>query len=293
MRFGLTTPVVTLVPRTHAAWEVAAGPEELKQIAAAADRLGYDYLSCSEHVGIPTAVAAVRGGRYYEPASTLGFIAAVTRRIRLLTHVIVLPYHHPLAVAKRYGTLDRLSGGRVILGLGVGSLEAEFDLLGVDFAGRGARYDDALRAVRAALGHRLPSYSGTHYQFDDFIIDPCAVQPQLPIWIGGHSPRSLRRALELGDGWDPFGLGIEPLGALLARAREWSQWTDRRQPLEIVLSPEQPLSLDDLDQVRETIAAYARIGATAMNLRFRHRSLAHLLELLEQFATAVMPELAS
>ena len=293
MRFGLTTPVVTLVPRTHAAWEAEAGPEELRQIAEAADRLGYEYLSCSEHVGIPTAVAAVRGGRYYEPAATLGFIAAITRRIRLLTHVIVLPYHHPLAVAKRYGTLDRLSGGRVILGVGVGSLQAEFALLGVDFAGRGARYDDALRALRAALGQRQPSYRGTHYQFDDFLIDPCAVQPHLPIWIGGRSARSLRRALALADGWDPFGLDVAQLGALLARAREWPQWADRRQPFEIVLSPEQPVALDDLDQVRETIAAYARIGATKMNLRFRHRSVTHLLELLEQFAESVMAEVAS
>src|SRR5262249_34851800 len=112
MRFGLTTPVVTMVPRAHADWEEDAGAEEIRRIAETADRCGYDYVSCSEHVGIPIDVARVRGGRYYEPASTLGFIAAVTRRIRLLTHVIVLPYHHPLAVAKRYGTLDRLSRGR-------------------------------------------------------------------------------------------------------------------------------------------------------------------------------------
>src|SRR5262249_4345384 len=126
MRFGLTTPVVTLVPRSHATWEEDAGPDELRVIAEAADRLGYSYLSCSEHVALPAPVAEVRGGRYSEPAATLGFIAAVTRQIRLLTHVIVLPYHHPLEVAKRYGTLDRLSGGRVILGVGVGSLKPEF-----------------------------------------------------------------------------------------------------------------------------------------------------------------------
>src|SRR5262245_65975178 len=163
MRFGLTTPMVTLVPRTHAAWEEDAGPDELRRIAEAADRLGYSHLSCSEHVGIPGPVAEVRGGRYYEPAATLGFVAAVTRHIRLLTHVIVLPYHHPLEVAKRYGTLDALSGGRVILGVGVGSLQEEFELLGVDFAGRGPRFEDALSALRAALGQREPRYQGTHY----------------------------------------------------------------------------------------------------------------------------------
>src|SRR5215468_4438435 len=283
MRFGLTTPVVTLVPRSHAQWETDGGPEELRRIAQAADRLGYDYLSCSEHVGIPSDVARVRGGRYYEPAATLGFTAAITQRIRLLTHVIVLPYHHPLAVAKRYGTLDALSGGRVILGVGVGSLKSEFDLLEVDFEGRGARYEDALRALRGALGRRQPEYRGPHYQFSDFIIDPCAVQAHMPIWIGGRSARSLRRALELADGWDPFGLGLAQLGELLGRARDSERW---REGFEVVLSPEEPLAPE---QAHETIAAYARVGATAMNLRFRHRSLEHYLELLEQFAREVMP----
>lgn len=287
MRFGLTTPVVTLLPRAHAPWEADGGPGELRRIAQAADGLGYDYLSCSEHVGIPSDVAPVRGGRYYEPAATLGFIAAITQRIRLLTHVIVLPYHHPLAVAKRYGTLDVLSGGRVILGVGVGSLQPEFDLLGVDFGNRGARYEDALRALRAALGSQQPEYHGPHYDFSDFIIEPCAVQARMPIWIGGRSARSLRRALELADGWDPFGLGLAQLRELLARARDSARWRDS---FEVVLSPHEPLVLE---QAHETVAAYAGIGATAMNLRFQHRSLEHYLELLEQFARDVMPEFKS
>ena len=287
MRFGLTTPVVTLVPRSHAAWETEAGPDELRRIATAADRLGYDYLSCSEHVAIPVDVAAVRGGRYYEPAATLGFVAAITERIRLLTHVIVLPYHHPLEVAKRYGTLDRLSGGRVILGVGVGSLQPEFELLDVDFAGRGRRYEDALRALRAALGTREPSYCGSHYEFSNVIVDPCAVQARLPIWIGGRSARSLRRALELGDGWDPFGLGLPQLRELLTRARDSREWP---KGFEVVLTAEQAL---EIDRAHETIAAYATIGATAMNLRFRHRSLEHYLELLDEFAKTVMPSFKS
>ncbi|MBX3025436.1 LLM class F420-dependent oxidoreductase [bacterium] len=289
MRFGLTTPVVTMVPRTHAAWERDAGVAEIRQVAITADRLGYSHLSCSEHVGIPVDVADQhRGGRYYDPATTLGYLAACTSRIRLLTHVLVLPYHHPLAVAKTYGTLDRLSGGRVILGVGVGSLREEFALLGVDFAGRGARYEDALRALRAALGGSEPRYQGTHYRFAGFRIDPCAVQERLPIWIGGRSPRSLRRALAFGDGWDPFGLDLAQLRAMLDRARQTPQW---RADLEIVLSPERPLALDtaaDVEAARATVAAYAGAGATALNLRFVHHSLAHYLECLERFAAEVM-----
>jgi alkanesulfonate monooxygenase SsuD/methylene tetrahydromethanopterin reductase-like flavin-dependent oxidoreductase (luciferase family) len=271
MRFGLVTPVVTLVPGTHAPWEVAAGPAELRRIATAADRLGYAHLTCSEHVGIPLAAAAVRGGRYYDPAATLGFVAACTERIRLLT---------------------QLSGGRVTLGVGVGSLAEEFALLDADFAGRGARFEDALRALRAALGQSAPAYAGTHYRFDGFLIDPCAAQARLPIWLGGRSPRSLRRALALGDGWDPFHLDRAQLADLLARARQWPQWRD---DFEIVLSAEGVLALDtpaEVEQARDTMRAYAALGATAMNLRFAHRSLQHYLELLERFSREVAPHLA-
>jgi len=290
MRFGLTTPVVTLVPRSHAAWEADAGPAELRAIVQAADRFGYHHVSCSEHVGIPSEVAKVRGGRYYDPAATLGFFAAISERIRLLTHVVVLPYHHPLALAKRYGTLDVLSGGRVILGVGVGSLREEFELLGVDFDARGARYVDALQALRAGLSGRTPSYAGTHYRFSDFLIDPGAAQTRVPIWLGGRSPRSLRRALRYGDGWDPFHLTVAQLRELLDRARDWPEWQQRAQPFDVALSPDAPLALETEADVESAIAVvrlYEEIGATILNLRFRHRSLAHYLELLERFAREV------
>src|SRR5512143_1600498 len=135
MRFGLATPVVTCHPDHAAPWEAEAGPADIARIAVAADSLGYHHLTCSDHVAIPAAVAPVRGARYYDPLATFGFLAAQTERIRFLTHVLVLGYHHPLEIAKRYGTLDRLSGGRVILGVGIGTLEEEFRLLGARFEG--------------------------------------------------------------------------------------------------------------------------------------------------------------
>ena len=292
VRFGLTTPVVTLAPRTHSRWEVEGGPAELRQIAQAADRLGYHHLTCSEHTGIPASAIAVRGARYYDPAATLGWMAALTRTIRLVTHVLVLPYHHPLTLAKRYGTLDRLSGGRVILGVGVGSLREEFELLGVDFDARGPRFEDALRALRSALGSERPSYRGTHHTFTDFVIDPCAVQQPPPIWIGGRSARSLRRAVLYGDGWDPFGLDLRQLDAMIARARETEAWAARRRPFDLVLSLERLFDIAhpaQRDQLRALIEEYRRIGATIMSLRFRHDSLAHYLEQLEIFAAEVAP----
>src|SRR5262249_14334147 len=143
MRFGLVTPVVTRHPAHDPPWAEDAGPAEIAAIAVAADRLGFHHVTCSEHVAIPSDVVAVRGGRYSHPLETFGFLAAQTTRVRFLTHVLVLGYHHPLAIAKRYGTLDRLSNGRLILGVGVGTLAEEFALLDAPFADRGARYEDA------------------------------------------------------------------------------------------------------------------------------------------------------
>jgi probable F420-dependent oxidoreductase len=298
MRFGLTTPIVTLAAGSHADWEITAGPAEIARIAVAADRLGYHHLTCSEHVAIPGDVVPVRGGRYYDPLATLAWISAATERLRLVTHVIVLPYHHPLEVAKRYGTLDVLSGGRLVLGVGVGSLEREFQLLGADFAGRGPRYEDALRALRAALGRREPAYEGSHFRFSGLVIDPCARQEHVPIWLGGKTARSLRRALELADGWDPFYLTADQLGALLAKGRTWDVWAARLarpEPFDLVFSPDQMFDIGGREG-REAMAAhlgrYRAIGATVLNLRFRSSSCDHFLEQLEIFAGEIAPRFA-
>lgn len=290
MKFGLITPLLTLVPKRHAEWEQTADVEILRRIVTAADRLGFHHLTCSDHVAIPTDVAAQRGSRYFDPFSTLGFVAALTERIRLLTHVLVLPYYHPLEVAKRLGTLDHLSAGRVIAGVGVGSLRQEFDLLGVEFDQRGPVYEDALRALRAALGRRQPEYSGSHFQFSGVVVDPCAQQVHLPIWLGGRTLRSLRRALRYGDGWDPFGLSLSELDAMLARARAWPEWSQRDGAFDLAFAPERPFELgseSSLEAARATVRRYAALGATGLNLQFVSRSPEHFTEQLELFALHV------
>jgi probable F420-dependent oxidoreductase len=295
MRFGLTTPIVTLNPRRHSVWEETAGVDALRQIAQAADRLGYHHLTCSDHVAIPAVVTATRGGRYYDPFATLGFFAAMTERIRLVTHVLVLPYHHPLEVAKRLGTLDQLCGGRVIAGVGVGSLREEFDLLGVDFSGRGPRYEDALRALRAALGGGQPQYDGTHFAFHDFVVDPCALQERMPIWLGGRTARSLRRALAFADGWDPFGLTHAQLASLLERARRWPAWHSRPAPIDLIFAPDSPIDVSSPDRVPtaiDALASYERIGPAVLNLRFSSRSLTDFLDQLATFMAKVAPRFA-
>ena len=282
MRLGIVTPVVTLLPRAHGRWERDAGLEAIATVAEDADRLGYHHLTCSEHVAVPRDVAEVRGARYWDPLPTFGYLAARTSRIRLATHVLVLGYHHPLEIAKRYGTLDRVSGGRLILGVGVGSLREEFDLLGAPFDDRGARADDALRALRASLSQPEPAYQGDHYRYDGFVVDPRSLQERVPIWIGGRTARSLRRAVDLADGWTPFGLAPDDLRPMLARARGSAAWERRTVALDLVLTPERALDpVGDPERARLLAGELVDLGANLLNLRFVSHSLAHYREQLE------------
>ena len=294
MRLGLVTPVLTRHPEHDAPWTESAGPDEVAAIARAADRLGFHHVTCSEHIAVPVSAAATRGTRYYDPLATFGFLAAQTSRLRFVTHVLVLGYHHPLAIAKRYGTLDRIAGGRLVLGVGVGTLEEEFRLLGAGFEGRGPVYEDAIRALRAAFGRREPRYDGPHYRFGDVVVDPCGVQERIPIWLGGRSARSLRRALVLADGWDPFGLDLDELEALVARARGWREWRERNDPFELVLPIDRRFDPSDAAERRALARRAERfraLGTSVLNLRLRHDSLAHYLEQLEIVAREVAPRL--
>jgi probable F420-dependent oxidoreductase len=285
MRMGIITPVVTLHPRAHGTWEEAAGLPELTAIAETADRLGYHHLTCSEHVAVPVEAAATRGARYWDPLATLGYLAARTTRIRLATHVLVLAYHHPLEIVKRYGTLDVVSGGRLVLGVGVGSLEEEFDLIGAPFDDRGARGDDALRALRASFGRSRPEYHGTHHDFEGFVVEPSGTRPDVPVWIGGRSARSLRRAIELADGWAPFGVPADQMGEWVARATSTDAWAAREKSLEIVLHPDPVVDpAGDEARTTEMVERYVDAGATILNLRFKARSVEHVLEQLEAMA---------
>ena len=283
------TPVVTRLPSAHAGWEARAGIDEVARVVEAAERLGYDFCTCSEHVAVPTDVAAVRGATYWDPLSTFGFLAARTERIRFATFVLVLGYHHPLEIAKRYGTLDLVSGGRLVLGVGVGSLEDEFVLLGAEFADRGAMGDDSMRAFRAALSQSEPDYDGEYFAFGGFVVDPAAVQAHVPIWVGGRTARSLRRAVELGDGWAPFGLSTSELATALDRARDTGAWAQRTTPLEVIVQNDRPLDPSaEPDRVAEQLARYHSIGATTLAARFVHHSVDHYCEQLAAL-TEVLP----
>ncbi|MGW0027713.1 LLM class F420-dependent oxidoreductase [Rhodococcus sp. NPDC003383] len=262
MYIGVTSPVVIGHPASRAEWERHAGIDELARVAETADRLGYHHVTCSEHVAVPTRIAAERGGVYWDPLATFGYLAARTRRIRLNTRVLVLGYHHPLEIAKRYGTLDAVSGGRLILGLGVGSLEEEFALLGASFEDRGARADEALRALRAGLSTPNPEFHGTYYDYEDVEVRPHAVQPRVPFWIGGRTGRSLRRAVTLGDGWLPFGLTVQQIAEMLRKV-------DPPEGFDVVLDAGRPLDpLGDRDATLRALERRRAIGATIVSATF-------------------------
>jgi probable F420-dependent oxidoreductase len=274
VKLGIATPVVTNVAGAPLTWEANATIEDIGRVAETADRLGYHHMTCSEHIGLPSTETARRGARYWDPLATFGYAAARTKQIRFATMTLVLGYHHPLAIVKRYGTLDHVSGGRVILGVGVGSLKQEFDLLGAPFDDRGARGDDALRALRAALPSNEPTYDGEFYSFGGLTVDPCALQPHLPVWIGGRTKRSLRRAVTLADGWCPYYVSIDT-------AAQWLQSFDVPADFEVVMPADDALDpIGEPERTRETLESLAAGGTTILSARFVHHSLEHYLDQL-------------
>jgi probable F420-dependent oxidoreductase len=278
LKLSIGTPVVTMNPGAHGAWETSATIEDVARVAQTADRLGYHHLTCSEHVALPASELARRGSRYWDPLATFGYLAARTQRIRFATYVLVLAYHHPLEIAKRYGTLDVVSDGRLILGVGVGTLKAEFDLIGAPYDDRGPRADDALRALRASLSNAEPAYHGEFYDFEGMVVDPCAVQEHVPIWVGGRTLRSLRRAASLADGWCPF--AVTP-----AQADQWLRRVELPPGFDVVLPP--PRRLDPIREparTQDVLAATAAAGATIVAAGRAHDSLEAYLDYIEALA---------
>lgn len=206
--------------------------------------------------------------------------------MRLATQVLALGLHHPLAIAKRYGTLDRVSGGRLILGVGIGSIREEFELLGVPFRSRARRADEALRALRASLSRREPEFAGGFFNYSNMIVEPHAVQQDVPMWVGGRSAASLDRALALGDGWVPTDLSYEVIGALLGQRAV----TDG---FDVVLGTGQ---IDPIGQAARAVAAVGAAvdaGATVVNVIVRGHSAEHYCEQVEALHALIADRMSS
>jgi probable F420-dependent oxidoreductase len=178
----------------------SASPQRIREVATAAETLGFDSIWATEHIIVgPEAVDPY--GRVYEPLSTLAWAAGWTERIGLGTSIVILPLHNPMHLAKQVATLQELSVGRFTLGVGIGWHRDEFEFMGIEFERRGARADEAIRVMRAIWsGERR--FDGRWWSFDDATAEP-RPSPPPEIWVGGSSERAIRRALELGDVWHP------------------------------------------------------------------------------------------
>jgi probable F420-dependent oxidoreductase len=196
--------------------------QALVDLAGRAEELGIDSVWVHDHVfNVGHVFDRIGGKPYYEPLTLLSFVAARTRRVRLGTSVLVLPYHNPVRLAKVAATLDVLSGGRLLMGVGVGLIEKEIRAMGSPYAERGAFTDEAIAVMRALWTQDEPKFEGKFTRFDGMKFSPKPLQkPSIPVVIGGVSRHAIRRAARLGDGWQPLGLAPGALGQGIAALRD-------------------------------------------------------------------------
>jgi probable F420-dependent oxidoreductase len=221
-----------------------ANPKTMLDVALRSEGLGYESLWAGEHVVLPSPRVPPSpldpSAPLLDPIVTLSALAAVTTRIRLGTGIIILPQRNPVVLAKELASLDVVSGGRLLLGIGVGYLEPEFAAVGVPFEGRGRRADEYLEAMHALWSTPQPEYAGRYVQFAGIDAHPRPVQQPLPVLVGGATPAAFRRAVERGHGWYGFGLDVEQTGIHLAGLREAQDRFERPDALgrlEITVTP--------------------------------------------------------
>jgi alkanesulfonate monooxygenase SsuD/methylene tetrahydromethanopterin reductase-like flavin-dependent oxidoreductase (luciferase family) len=230
-------------------------PDVLRRWALTVEGLGFDLLMMSDHIVVTPDVAQQYPAPFYEPFTTLSWLAGVTRRIRLGTTVLIVPYRHPLLIARMAANLNDLSGGRLVLGVGVGWARQEFDALGVPFGERGRLIDEHLLTIRAAWRDDGDYRSG-----------------QIPVWIGGNSDAAVRRAVRLGDAWHPLrftpGWMAEAAARLKASAAEQQRAQPALMPRMALRLTQMPITDDDrlaghgtIDQIAEDLDQLRSLGA--------------------------------
>ena len=306
-----------------------ANPESIRTIANRVEALGFDSIWLADHVVSPNQIdsyypysdtgqasAQTHGPMhyYYETLTTLAYVAAFTERLKLGTHVLIVPYRNPVVTAKVVSTIDHLSGGRVILGVGVGWMAEEFPLLAAeDFAERGAVTDEYIRLFKELWTQEEPNFEGRFYRFSDAAFQPKPIQkPHPPIWIGGHTRAALRRVAELGDGWIPIGnrplavLEPEELRQSIHQIREMAQKAGRSpDAIEVCFSAsanftnggsappagQRRMFAGTPEQIAEDIRSYQAVGVSHFNIGFGgvRGDQNQLLETMERFAKEVIP----
>ncbi|GAC1314341.1 MAG: hypothetical protein NVSMB12_07450 [Acidimicrobiales bacterium] len=302
--YGIQLPIQSQSSLYVAPWETAAGPAELIRVAQAADAAGFLYVAVCDHVAIPRRLAPAMGTTWYDTVATLGLLAGVTSRTRLLSHIAVLPLRHPLLSAKSFATLDHLSNGRLIIGVGAGHVPEEFAQLGVDFSRRGALLDEAIDALSAALGDEFPSFAGPTWQFADAGQSPRPIQtPRPPIWVGGSSPAAIRRAAAKGDGWLPQGTPRAKMPEQIAQLRAERERAGGA-PIDIGVNCEfcyvgdpgwdvgKGVIAGTPEMIAESLNEYTAMGVNQLQVRFKARDCAEVCDQITAFGAAVAPLLS-
>lgn len=304
MKFALGMPALILYPPLMSPWEPNASPHDILRVARAADEAGFDVITVSEHIVIPTGMAEVMGPRFPEAISAAAVLAGATKRIQILPYILVLPYRNPVVLAKEIATLDFLSGGRFLFGTAPGHLEKEFEILKVPFKERGALTDEYLRAMKELWTSPKPSFHGRYVQFEDVVFDPKPWQkPHPPILIGGNSKPAMRRAATLGDGWIPWLVTREQLPGCLAYIREQPGLRDHPRPFEVVM-PLTAFQVEDYthrelgethfpaerDEIVEEVGRLREAGATMVLFNPpRSDSPDRFIEWVDWFAREIIP----
>jgi probable F420-dependent oxidoreductase len=235
---------------------VSSYPETMVRLAQAAEAARFDTVWGGEHVVLSEAQQNIPPtSRFLDPVVALTFIAAQTRTIRLGTGLILLPQRNPLVLAKELASLDVLSSGRLIFGIGVGWSKHEYDALGESFKNRGARADEYLAAMRAIWSETKPAYQGRFVSFADVQAYPHPLQqPYPPIVVGGRSPAALRRAVEQANGWFGWALDLDETSHSIADLREVAKRSTRPEKLgelEISIAPRVPIDRTIAQQFAE------------------------------------------
>ncbi|SDJ87593.1 LLM class F420-dependent oxidoreductase [Streptomyces indicus] len=283
------------------------GADAIMEMACAAEAAGFDAAFVTDHPFPGDAWLAHGGHHTLDPLVALSFAAAATSMLRLHTNLFVPAYRNPFVAAKTISTLDALSGGRVVLGVGAGYLEPEFAALGADFEGRNDRLDEALRAMRAAWTGESVTFEGSGYTAAGNTMLPRPVQERIPVWIGGNSKRAIRRVVDLGDGWLPMPApakaskalrtpGIESLADLRARLdylEEYAASVGRTDPVDVTFMP-RGLSMFagaglDAGAVVDDLSEQAAVGVTGVTIALPARTRAEWLDQVAAFGEDVIP----
>jgi probable F420-dependent oxidoreductase len=258
MHYGVVLPI----------WQLTAADAE--SLTVRAEELGLDGVFVPDHILAKPATTQHYGGHWPDPFSLLAYLAGRTEKIRLGASVIVLPYRSALVAAKAAATVDQVSRGRFIFGVGVGWDEAEFVDLRLPFAERGRLSDDYIRAIKAAWASDVPDYQGTYVSFGGATFAPRPVQrPHPPIWVGGApgavSAPAVRRCAELGDAWHPLGLGLDDIEKGYATLRDLAAKRGRRDPLG--LAPRNALDLTESPKGSGRAAFQGSVAEVASDIR--------------------------